>query len=94
MPTFTLHALMLPPTAFELPAMQVRLVLLPQLLAEVYSYMHTCLCASSLARKLYLLPFHRDVRPTPQLLSVMRSALEHCKQVGWRGVGWGGVRVW
>lgn len=89
-PPFKLHALMLPPAAFKLP-LQVRLVLLPQLLAEAYSYMHACLCASSLARKLYLLPFHRDVRPTPQLLSAMRSALEHCTQVGWRGVGRGGL---
>jgi hypothetical protein len=58
----------------------VRLVLLPQLLAEAYAYMHACLCASSLARKLFLLPFHRDVHPDRQLLSAMRSALEHCQQ--------------
>lgn len=70
--------------------MQTRLVLLPQLLAEAYSYMHACLCASTLARKLYLLPFHRDVRPTRQLLSAMQSALQHCKQVGGLLGGLGG----
>lgn len=61
----------------------MRLNLLPALLGEAYAHLHQCLCASgALARKLFLMPFHRDVQPAAALLAAMQSALEHCKQVG------------
>lgn len=64
--------------------LQVRLNLLPPLLEEAYAHLHACLCASSLGRKLFVLPFHRDVRVTPAVIVIMHSALAHCKEVGVR----------
>ncbi len=60
---------------------QVRLTLLPQLLEEAYAHLHSCLCASTLGRKLFVQPFHRDVQLTTGTVAVMTSALTHCKQV-------------
>eukprot|EP01051_Picozoa_sp_SAG22_P001908 SAG22_NODE_79_length_21845_cov_17.798538_10_plen_1328_part_00 len=39
----------------------VRIHILSQLLHEAFEYMHRHLCASSLGRKLFMLPFQRDV---------------------------------
>jgi hypothetical protein len=61
---------------------------LPALLEEAYAHMHACLSASLLGRKLFVLPFHRDVRVTPEVVGAMRAALEYCKQVG-EGLGSG-----
>lgn len=73
--------------------MQVRVHLLPALLEEAYAELHARLCASpALGRKLFQLPFHRDVAPTARLVDTMVAALEHCKQArAWAGGcgGWG-----
>ncbi|PNH10973.1 hypothetical protein TSOC_002217 [Tetrabaena socialis] len=42
----------------------VRLNFLSPLLEEAYGYLHSYLCASVLCRKLFTLPFHRDVKLT------------------------------
>lgn len=62
--------------------LQVRLNLLRPLLEEAYSHLHRTLCASTLGRKLFLLPFHRDVAVTERTVRAMQSALTYCKQVG------------
>lgn len=69
---------------------QVRLTLLPALLEEAYGHLQAVLCTSALHRGLFVLPFHRDVRPSAELLAAMRSALLFCQQVGgWRGLAAG-----
>jgi hypothetical protein len=69
--------------------LQVRLNLLPALLEEAYAHMHGCLCASVLERKLFLQPFHRDVRVTSKVVGAMRSTFAYCKQVSGWGLGAG-----
>jgi hypothetical protein len=61
---------------------QVRLNLLPALIEEAYAHMHSCMSASLLGRKMFVLPFHRDVRVTPKVVTVMHSAMAYCKKVG------------
>ena len=39
----------------------LRLHFLPTLLHEAYDFLHYHLCAGVLGRKLFILPFHRDV---------------------------------
>ena len=63
--------------------MQVRLNLLPQLLNEAYAHMQSCLSASILARKLFVMPFHRDVKVDLGVVEAMRSALTYCQRVCW-----------
>ena len=70
---------------------QVRLNLLPTLLEEAYSHLRTTLSSSVLARKLFTMPFHRDVCVTSELLAVMQAALEHCMQVRSAHAGGGAV---
>ncbi|PRW58669.1 hypothetical protein C2E21_2704 [Chlorella sorokiniana] len=60
----------------------VRLTLLPALLEEAYEHLHCVLSASALRRRLFVLPFHRDVQPTAGLLGAMHAALVHCQQSG------------
>ena len=61
--------------------MQVRLNLLPQLLNEAYAHMQSCLSASILARKLFVMPFHRNVKVDLRVIEAMRSALAYCQRV-------------
>ena len=68
--------------AFARPCLQVRLNLLPALLEEAYGHLHSCLCASTMGRRLFVQPFHRDVRVTGQTVAAMQSALTYCTQVG------------
>lgn len=61
----------------------MRLNVLPALFGEAYSHLHRTLCASAaLGRRLFVQPFHRDVRVTPALLAAMRSSLAYCQQTG------------
>ena len=60
----------------------VRLNLLPALLDEAYAFLHTHLCASVLRRKLFVLPFQRDVEVTPRTVLAMRASLNLCQREG------------
>jgi hypothetical protein len=59
----------------------VRLNVLPTLMEEAYAHLHSCLTASVLGRKLFTLPFHRDVQPTEGSVLSIRSCLRYCQQV-------------
>ncbi|KAG2451920.1 hypothetical protein HYH02_003695 [Chlamydomonas schloesseri] len=56
----------------------VSLTFLSTLLDEAYAYLHGALCAGVLGRKLFTLPFHRDIELTPTRVRRMRAALGHC----------------
>ncbi|KAG2441635.1 hypothetical protein HXX76_003254 [Chlamydomonas incerta] len=58
----------------------VSLTFLATLLDEAYAYLHGALCAGVLGRKLFTMPFHRDIELTPARVRRMRAALVHCKQ--------------
>ena len=62
----------------------MRLNFLSTLLDEAHDYLHQHLCASVLHRKLFRLPFHRDVAITAQGATCVRAFLNHCVQVRWR----------
>ncbi len=57
------------------------LTFLSTLLDEAHAYLHGALCAGVLGRKLFTLPFHRDVDLTPARVDRMRGALMHCIRV-------------
>ncbi|KAG2496538.1 hypothetical protein HYH03_005361 [Edaphochlamys debaryana] len=60
----------------------VRLNFLSRLLDDSYAHLHATLTASILGRKLFVLPFHRDVEPTEGRVQAMVSAMRHCQQDG------------
>ncbi|KAG2492072.1 hypothetical protein HYH03_009568 [Edaphochlamys debaryana] len=60
----------------------VRLNFLSTLLDEAYGHLHAHLTASVLGRKLFTLPFHRDVELTEARVHAMASAIRHCQQDG------------
>ncbi|PNH12760.1 hypothetical protein TSOC_000242, partial [Tetrabaena socialis] len=60
----------------------VRLNFLSTLLDEAYGHLHNHLCASVLGRKLFALPFNRDVRLTAAGAGAMRACLAYCQQEG------------
>lgn len=60
----------------------VRLHFLSQLLDEAADHLHSKLTASLLGRKLFRMPFCRDVELTEGRLHAMRSSLLHCQRVG------------
>jgi hypothetical protein len=59
----------------------VRLNFLPTLLDEAYGHLHRYLTASVLGRKLFLLPFNRDVKLDVTQARTMRACLMYCQQV-------------
>ncbi len=60
----------------------VRLNFLPALIDEAYAHLHLVLTASSLLqRKLFTLPFHRDVKPTESNTAAVRASLHYCQTV-------------
>jgi hypothetical protein len=61
--------------------MQVRLNFLSTLLEQSYSLLSNSLCASLLGRKVFVLPFHRDVEMTEKRARAMLACLNHCKRV-------------
>ncbi|KAG2488308.1 hypothetical protein HYH03_013158 [Edaphochlamys debaryana] len=60
----------------------VRLTFLSKLLGEAHEHLHATLTASLLGRKLFALPFHRDVELTEAQVQAMLCALRHCQQNG------------
>ena len=59
-----------------------RLHLLSQLLDEGFAYLHSVLTAGVLGRRIFLLPFSRDVAVTAVQARAMMASLLHCKRVG------------
>ena len=74
-------------------SLQVRLNLLSTLLDEAYGFLHRFLCASVLGRKVFTLPFSRDVDITVAGVRAMRSCLQYCQQVRRGGTADWGVRA-
>ena len=66
---------------------QVRLNLLSTLLDEAYGFLHRFMCASVLGRKVFTLPFSRDVDITVEGARAMRACLQYCQQVSDSGGG-------
>eukprot|EP00438_Fugacium_kawagutii_P034194 Skav233192 [mRNA] locus=scaffold24:332899:334305:- [translate_table: standard] len=60
----------------------LRITALTALINELFDFLHRHLCASVLRRKIFLLPFHRDVQLTEQDVKVMISSMEFCSQSG------------
>ncbi|KAG1659824.1 hypothetical protein FOA52_003767 [Chlamydomonas sp. UWO 241] len=60
----------------------VRLNFPSTLLRDAHKYMHRCLTASVLGRKVLLMPFDRDVQITASRARTMLAALHHCQSVG------------
>jgi len=61
------------------PDLLLRLHFLSPLLGEAYHFLHCQLTASLMNRRMYLMPFHRDVRLDPQSVQRMHESLLHCK---------------
>ena len=66
---------------------QVRLNLLSTLRDEAFGDLHNSLCAGLLGRKLFTLPFHRDVQITEQQARTVLACLAYCQQVRHHGEG-------
>jgi hypothetical protein len=57
----------------------LRLHFLPTLLHEAYDFLHYHLCAGALGRKLFMLPFHRDVELTVRIIRACFDPCFHCQ---------------
>ncbi|KAJ1494683.1 hypothetical protein T484DRAFT_1608827 [Baffinella frigidus] len=60
----------------------LRMHFLSQLIAEACDYLHSCLTAGLLNRRLFLLPFHRDVKLDVPLVRRMLQGFERCRAAG------------
>lgn len=60
----------------------VRLYFLTQLLDEAAAYLHRMLTASALGRRVFHLPFSRDVVLTAERTQALHSSLACCRRVG------------
>ncbi|CAM9708595.1 unnamed protein product, partial [Scytosiphon promiscuus] len=60
----------------------VRLHFLSALISEGYEFLHHSLTGSLLQRKLFLMPFNRDVQLTQTEAQAMRGCLERCRHEG------------
>lgn len=60
----------------------VRLNFLSALIDEGYHFLHNTMCGSMIGRKLFLMPFDRDVQLTLENALVMRGCLERCRREG------------
>lgn len=58
----------------------VRLHFLSPLLNESYDFLHHTITASILCRRLYLLPFHRDLKLSPREAGIMLLCLKGCQK--------------
>jgi hypothetical protein len=56
-----------------------RLTFLSTLIDEAFDYLHTTLCASAVRRKLFLLPFNRQVKVTGDGVRAMEGTLRYCQ---------------
>ena len=61
--------------------LQVRLNLPSTLLDDGCRHMQNVLCGSVMGRKIYTMPFHRDVQLTAKDARSMAKALARCQQV-------------
>ncbi|CAM9452387.1 unnamed protein product [Ectocarpus fasciculatus] len=60
----------------------VRLHFLSALIAEAYEFLHHTLTGSLLGRRLFLMPFNRDVQLTLEGAHVMHGTLDRCRREG------------
>ncbi|CAM9434131.1 unnamed protein product, partial [Hapterophycus canaliculatus] len=60
----------------------VRLHFLRSLIGEAYEFLHQALTGSVLRRRLFLMPFDRDVQLTLEGAQAMRGAVERCRDDG------------
>ena len=60
----------------------LRITALTALINELFDFLHRHLCASILRRKIFLLPFHRDVQLKEEDVKVMISSMEFCRRSG------------
>lgn len=60
----------------------VRLHFLSSLISEAYEFLHHSLTGSLLRRKLFLMPFNRDIQLTQRRAQAMRGCLERCRSEG------------
>lgn len=60
----------------------IRLHFLSQLLCDAFEHLHRYLCASALNRKIFLLPFNRDLRLTLGNVQVLIQNLVYCRDSG------------
>lgn len=60
----------------------LRITALTSLINELFDFLHRHLCASVLQRKVFLLPFHRDVLLTVEDVKVMISSMKFCSRSG------------
>lgn len=73
---------------------QVRLNFLNTLMGEAYSHLHNTMCASVLGRKLFTMPFHRDVDITAARAQEMHASINLCQQVNVGPISsWKRIRV-
>jgi hypothetical protein len=60
----------------------VRVNVLSQLFHDMYAFLHQNLCATVLLRKVFVMPFNRDVELTVPRVALMRQCLNYCSEVG------------
>jgi hypothetical protein len=60
------------------PQQIVRMQFLSPLLSDSYHHIHNGLCASTLSRKTFVMPFNRDVLLTLERVNVMYNILQYC----------------
>ena len=60
----------------------LRITALTSLINELFDFLHRHLCASVLQRKIFTLPFHRDVQLTEEDVKMMISSMEFCSRSG------------
>ena len=60
----------------------LRITALTALMHELFDFMHRHLCATVLLRRIFVMPFHRDVQLQVQDIQVMISSLDFCRQSG------------
>ncbi len=57
-----------------------RLIILSALLREGCDYFHNALCGGHLGRRLYVLPFQRDVELDNRKVRLLKDMINHCKR--------------
>lgn len=60
----------------------LRIHFLAKLLGEGFDYLHRYITAATAPRKLFLLPFHRDISLTPHRVMLMKQTLMYCQSSG------------
>eukprot|EP00434_Breviolum_minutum_P034401 symbB.v1.2.030448.t1/scaffold3429.1/size56941/4 len=60
----------------------LRITALSSLISELFHFMHRHLCASVLRRRIFMLPFHRDVQLSSQDVQKMIGSLDFCRRAG------------